>query len=101
MPEMRSGANPSPGEKVARPSEARKSGSEVECGRQSNLRYIFRPADVYVFLRLFLRTESDVSTRIPLPPPSGAPSPRERGYWEVPVKGSKQNKFPLDFFIAG
>ena len=31
--------NPSPGEKVARPSEARKSGSEVECGRKRWKRY--------------------------------------------------------------
>ncbi len=36
----------------------------------------------YVFPSPFLRTESYVSARIPLPPPVcalGAPSPRERG----------------------
>ena len=33
----------------------------------------------YVMLSLFLRIISDYFTRIPLPPPSGAPYPRERG----------------------
>ena len=38
----------------------------------------------YVLLSLFLRTMSSISTRIPLPPPLGAPSPRERGYLALP-----------------
>ena len=47
----------------------------------------------YVLLSLFLRTTSNLAARIPLPPPLGAPSPRERGYWGAAAPVQK-GEFP-------
>ena len=65
------GANPSPGEKVARLQPGRKwnSGDNLLCGTAKDL------LKLYVLLSLFPRSASNLSARIPLPPPSGHPLP--------------------------
>ncbi len=55
--------NPSPGGKVAREAgRKRNSGDDLICGTSEDFLM------GYVLLSLFLRTESDISARIPLPP---------------------------------
>ena len=70
-------AIPTPGEKVARKAGRKwNAGDTLMCGMRQGLLV------GYILAKLFLRIESNIATRIPLPPPVcalGAPSPRERG----------------------